>query len=176
MPTPPPGTPDIDLTVSGNFGDIGGAAFTTGQFQPAGSGAFNSFVQIQNNGTEQGYNTDASPQYDEKNSHNNNHSILLADVPIVVGDGTNGTSEGVLYREFLLDLNEPNGGTKRYLSLDSLQIWQERRATSPISRPARDLPVPTPTIWPTISMQALIAGSRSPTGCRTAAGKATTAS
>ena len=72
MPTWPPGTPDIDLTVSGNFGDIGGAAFTTG--------------------------------------------------------------------------------------------------------PARDLPVPTPTIWPTISMQAPIVGSRLPTAWRTAAGKATTAS
>src|SRR5262249_45027891 len=40
-------------------------------------------------------------------------------------DGTNGTQEGVAYRELLLDLNEPNGQTKPYLSLDALQVWQE---------------------------------------------------
>jgi len=50
---------------------------------------------------------------------------VLADVPVVVGDGTNGTVEGATYREFLLDLNEPNGNTKPYISLDALQIWQE---------------------------------------------------
>ncbi len=127
MPTKPPGTPDLDLTEPNSFGLINDAVFTTGQTQPAGSGnnAFNAFVQIQNNGTEQGYNTDANAQYDEKNSHNHNHSILLADVPIVIGDGANGTIDGVAYREFLLDLNEPNGGTKPYISLDKLQIWQE---------------------------------------------------
>ena len=124
MPTRPPGTPDIDLTFDDTFGILNGAVFATGLNQPAGTGAFDSFVQLQNGGTEQGYNTDASSQYDEKNSHNHNHSILLADVPIVFGDGTNGTVEGVAYREFLLDLNEPNG-SNRYISLDALQIWQE---------------------------------------------------
>src|SRR6185503_6557021 len=42
---------------------------------------------------------------------------------IVIGDGSNGTIEGLAYREFRLDLNEPNG--TRYLSLDALQIWQQ---------------------------------------------------
>ena len=125
MPTLPPGTPDLDLTGTNTAGTVNGAAFMTGQTQPAGTGAFNAFVQIQRNGTEQGYNTDASAQYDEKNSHNHNHSVLLADVPIVFGDGSNGTIDGVAYREFLLDLNEPNGGTKPYISLDALQIWQQ---------------------------------------------------
>lgn len=121
MPTPPPGTPDLNLTTAGSFGEFNGAVFATGQTQPSGTGNFDSFVQIQHNGVEQGYNTDANAQYDEKNSHNHNHSILLAEVPIVIGDGTNGTVEGVAYREFRLDLNEANGG---YISLDSLQIWQ----------------------------------------------------
>src|SRR3954464_8044227 len=98
MPTRPPGTPDIDLTFNDTFGILNGAVFATGQIQSAGTGTFNSFVQIQHTGTEQGYNTDASPQYDEKSAHNHNHSILLADVPIVVGDGSNGTAEGVAYR------------------------------------------------------------------------------
>ena len=125
MTTRPPGTPTVDLTDSGDAGSINNAIFATGPVQPAGSGAFNSFVQIQHKGTEQGYNTDASAQFDEKNSAPHNHSILLADVPIVVGDGSNGTIEGLTYREFLLDLNEPNGGSKPYISLDALQIWQE---------------------------------------------------
>jgi uncharacterized repeat protein (TIGR01451 family) len=125
MPTKPPGTPTLDLTDAGDFGVIGDAVFTTGQVQPAGTGAFNSFVQIQRKGSEQGYNTDHSPQYDEKSSAPHNHSVLLADVPVVVGDGSNGTVEGLTYREFLLDLNEPNGGSKPYISLDALQIWQE---------------------------------------------------
>ena len=123
MPTKPPGTPDLDLTEAGSFGVFGDAVFMTGQIQSAGTGQFDSFVQIQRNVSEQGYNTDASAQYDEKNSHNHNHSILLADVPIVIGDGSNGTVEGVAYREFLLDLNEAN--SKPYISLDKLQIWQE---------------------------------------------------
>jgi uncharacterized repeat protein (TIGR01451 family) len=121
MPTKPPGTPDLDLTDPNTFGFINDAVFMTASLQPAGTGNFDTFVQIQHNGTEQGYNTDASAQYDEKNSHNHNHSILLAEVPIVIGDGQNGTIEGAAYREFLLDVNEPNGG---YISLDALQIWQ----------------------------------------------------
>ena len=116
-------TPTLDLTTAGSSGEIGGAVFTTGSVQPAGTGVFDAFVQIQHNGTEQGYNTDAGAQYDEKNSHNHNHSILLADVPIVFGDGSNGTIDGVAYREFRLDLNDA-GGTKRLLSLDKLQLWQ----------------------------------------------------
>jgi uncharacterized repeat protein (TIGR01451 family) len=125
MPTTPAGTPDVDLTSANTFGVINGAVFATGQVQPAGTGTFNSFVQLQQNGSEEGYNTDASAQYNEQPAHNHNHSILLADVPIIIGDGSNGTLEGVAYREFLLDLNDPNGNTKPYMSLDALQIWQE---------------------------------------------------
>ena len=80
-------------------------------------------MQIQANGTEQGYNTDASAQFNEKPGHTT--SLLLANIPTVVGDGSNGTVEGMVYRQFVLDANEPNGGSKNLLSLDSLQIWQE---------------------------------------------------
>lgn len=174
MPTRPPGTPDIDLTFDDTFGILNGAVFATGLNQPAGTGAFDSFVQLQNGGTEQGYNTDASSQYDEKNSQNHNHSILLADVPIVFGDGTNGTVEGVAYREFLLDL----GRTAAIGIFRSTRCRSGRKkpATSPTSRPARDLPAPTPIISPTISMPAATTGSRSTTGSRTAAARATSAS
>ena len=114
---------DLNLTASGSFGAIGDALFMTGQLQSAGTAAFSSFVQIQNNGTEQGYNTDAAPQYNEKSTHTHNHSVLLAEVPIVYGDGSNGTVAGVAYREFLLNVNEISG-SRQLLSLDKLQLWQ----------------------------------------------------
>ena len=157
MPTKPPGTPTLDRTEDDSFGVINDVVFQTGQTQSAGTGVFNSFVQLQRNGSEQGYNTDAAPQFDENNSTQHNHSILLADVPIVIGDGTNGTVEGMAYREFLLDLNESGGG---YISLDKLQIWQEESGSPPISRPARVSPAATPIISPMISMPAATSGSR----------------
>src|SRR3954470_15362250 len=123
MPLKPPGSPTIDLTDPNDFGTIDTAVFQTGFIQPAGTGVFNSFVQIQHNGIEQGYNTDNSiEQFDEKNAHH--HSLLLANIPIVIGDGTHGTVEGVTYRQFVLDINDP-AGTKQYISLDELQLWQE---------------------------------------------------
>jgi uncharacterized repeat protein (TIGR01451 family) len=125
MPTRPPGTPTLDLTTDGSFGVIDNVVFETAQVQPAGTGTFNTFEQIQHNGIEQGYNTDGTKEFDTKSSDVFNHSLLLSQVPIVIGDGTNGTTAGVAYREFMLDINEPNGGTKPFLSLDSLQIWQE---------------------------------------------------
>ena len=124
MPLRPPGTPDVDLTIASSFGVVDDAVFQTGQLQSAGTGVFNTFVQIQHNGTEQGYNTSGPAQFDEKNSAQFNHALLLANVPIVIGDGTNGTVEGVAYRQFLLDINDANGA-KQFLSLDKLQIWQE---------------------------------------------------
>src|SRR5215471_2963126 len=125
MPIRPPGTPTLDLTTADSFGIIDDAVFQTALAQPAGTGTFNTFDQIQHNGFEQGYNTDGTKQFDNKASAVFNHSILLSQIPIVIGDGTNGTTDGVAYRQFLLDINEPTIGTDPFLSLDSLQIWQE---------------------------------------------------
>jgi uncharacterized repeat protein (TIGR01451 family) len=123
MPTRPPGTPDVDLTFDGASGTINNAVFMTGLFQPTPD-QFSSFLEIRNNGTEQGYNTDGTLQFNDRDVQNSTHSILLANVPIVVGDGSNGTTEGVAYREFRINIAEA-GNTKQFLSLDGLQIWQE---------------------------------------------------
>src|SRR3954447_6489140 len=125
MPTPPSSSSTVDLTASGNFGTIGDAVFTASSVN-AGTGSFPAFVQISNTGTEQGYNTDARPvQFNSGDNENHNHSLLLANIPIVEGGNVPGTVEGVLYREFLFDANEPNSGDNPLLSLDRLQIWQE---------------------------------------------------
>src|SRR5205085_2350263 len=123
MPTRPPGTPDVDLTFDGASGTINGAVFMTGLPQGTAD-QFSSFLEIRHNGTEQGYNTDGALQQNQQDVHNSTHSILLAEVPIFIGDGTAGTADGVPYRVFHLNIAEA-GSTKQFLSLDGLQVWQE---------------------------------------------------
>src|ERR1044072_6875107 len=123
MPTPPPGTPDLDLTLPGTAGSINGAVFMTGLYGLVPD-QLSTFLEIRHNGVEQGYNTDGALQQDQRDVQNATHSILLAEVPIVIGDGSQGTTEGVAYREFRLNLGEA-GRAKQYLSLDALQLWQE---------------------------------------------------
>jgi len=118
-----PTTPNVDLTFDGASGTINGGVFMTGTFQ-ASPTTFSSFLEVRHNGTEQGYNTNGTLQYDTLDGQNSTHSILLANVPIVIGDGSQGTEEGVVYREFRLNIGEA-GTNKQLLSLDSFQIWQE---------------------------------------------------
>ena len=113
---------NVDLTTSGTFGAVGDGLFMTGDFQLDTSGGFVSVVRMQAPGTQQGYNTDAVPQYNEKDDHTT--SLLLSDIPIVYGNGEGGTAEGVAYREFVFRLNDPNG-TRSTISLDELQIWHQ---------------------------------------------------
>src|SRR5437773_7831830 len=125
MPTPPAASSTVDLTTSGNFGTVDGAVFDASQVK-AGTGSFPAFLQINHTGTEQGYNTDFRPvQFNETTNTNHDHSLLLANIPIVEGDGTGGTVEGMLYRQFLFDANEGNSGENPFLSFDRLQIYQE---------------------------------------------------
>src|ERR1044072_7705040 len=123
MPTPPPGTPDLDLTLPGTAGSINGAVFMTGLYGLVPD-QLSTFLEIRHNGVEQGYNTDGALPQDQRDVQNATHSVLLAEIPIVVGDGSHGTIEGVAYHEFRLNINEA-GNAKQYLSLDPLQIWQE---------------------------------------------------
>lgn len=126
-----------DLTTAGSTCDpFAGAIYTNAIPQPTGTGFIDPFLRLQNNFIEQGYNTgatwDSSPgggdfQYDQKNPSFDGdplitddflgytHDLALSDVPIV-------TIDGVDYREFWLDINEPNG-IKSLLSLDELQIF-----------------------------------------------------
>src|SRR6185503_3572502 len=100
MPTRPPGSPTVDLTTDDSFGIINGIVFETSILQPSGTGTFNTFEQVQASPTEQGLNTDGDSELNTKASAASNHSLLLSQVPIVIGDGANGTLDGVSYREF----------------------------------------------------------------------------
>jgi len=108
----------LDLTTAGASGSINNALFQQTSPQPTGTGVIDSFLRLQANGTEQGYNTDARPlQFDEKTDLTFTHSLLLSAVPVV-------TIDGVAYRQFLLDINESNGQGRNLLTLDQLQLFQ----------------------------------------------------
>jgi len=110
------------LTTSSSSATINDAVFMP--FNPdtaTGTGNFDSFLRIQGNGTERGYNTDGTTQYQTKGG-TWTHSILLdATTPPRVQMGGN------WYREILVDIDE-DGGPGRYLSLDQLVVSLE---TSP---------------------------------------------
>jgi len=125
----------IDLTGAGSSATVNGAIMQQIDPQPTGTGYIDSFVRLQSPGnadTENGYNTDARGwvfnQFDANSSPQFTRSLLLDDV----GTATIGDT---VYRQFLLDINEPNGSTKHghgqnawyeqdsLVSLDSVRIY-----------------------------------------------------
>jgi hypothetical protein len=110
----------LDLTTAGSSGTINDLYVQQDFLQPAGTGVINSFLRVQaqgNNTTEQGYNTDARPlEFDENNSPNFTRSLLLSDIPVI-------EFNGVLYREFGLDLNEQNNGNRGLIDLTDFELY-----------------------------------------------------
>ena len=111
----------LDLTTAGATED--GTAAVGGTFivqqvpdQSTGTGVIDSFVRIQNNVNESGYNTDLAPQLDTK-AGTFTHSITLGEVPLVA------LADGNVYYQFLLDINQNTGGTNEFLSLTQIQIF-----------------------------------------------------
>jgi hypothetical protein len=107
------------LTTTSSSEMVNGAIFMP--FNPdtaTGTGNFDSFLRIQANGTERGYNTDyKTPEFDTK-AGTWTHSVLVNSMtPPRVEVG------GDWYREILIDINQTTGG--RYLSLDQLVISLE---------------------------------------------------
>jgi len=109
---------DLSVNTSGTVTAATGqdTIFERYNAPPTGTGVFNPFVRIQNKGTEKGYNTDGSLEFDQKQGQtggkNWTHSLKLGDIPV-----TNGNIQ------FLLDINQSQGGDNRYLSLDVMQIF-----------------------------------------------------
>src|SRR4051812_9726612 len=107
--------PTLDLTTRGSSGWIGDAQFVQTDAQPTGTGNINSFVRVQANGVEQGYNTSARPlQYNENSSPQFTRSLKLSEVPQV-------TINGKVSLEFLLDVNQT--AANPMLSLDDLRVY-----------------------------------------------------
>ena len=109
----------IDLTTAGatfTGVDALGGAFTVQQVdkQSTGTGVIDSFLRIQQNRVEQGYNTSLSTPLDDKGG-NFTRALSLSEVPILDIAGT-------LYRQFLLDINQID--SQSLLSLNQIQIFQ----------------------------------------------------
>ena len=95
--------------------DIGGILYDASDIN-AGTGNYDSFLRIQNTGTETGFNTDNPvAQLDDKTG-NFTHSLLIANLDTV-------TVNGVDYYQIRLDLNETNSKTGPNISLDQLQLF-----------------------------------------------------
>jgi hypothetical protein len=104
----------LDLGSSGS-GFLGGAFFSTTDIQPTGTGVFDPFLTIQNTPVEQGYNS-SDLNFDTKRVPQWNHEIQFSQLQTTTMNGTQ-------YYGFVIDVNEPNGGPKSLISLDSLKIW-----------------------------------------------------
>ena len=76
---------------------------------------FDTFLQLKNAGTEEGYNTDARPfQLNQVGDLTVTRSLKLADVPVVNIGGTN-------YRQFFLDVNETTKNPQ--ITLEELRVY-----------------------------------------------------
>jgi len=111
---------EYDLTTDTSVQQVAieGAIWTKlASSDPTGSGIFESFLRVQKNGVEKGYNTDYRPiQFDENSSAQFTRSFKLADVPQVkIGE--------TIYREFQLDINQSSKDPEWYISLDKFQVW-----------------------------------------------------
>src|SRR3712207_951575 len=104
----------VDLSSNGS-GSINGALFQVGSIHPAGTGVFDPFLTIQNNGWQQGYNS-GTGNFDTKREPQWNHEIRFSDLQQT-------TINGTAYIGFSVDINEPNGGGKSTISLDGLKLY-----------------------------------------------------
>ena len=118
----------VNLLTVGTSGTINGAQFVQGN-GGSGTGIFPAFVQISGSGAafeppntvRQGYNTTVNNTFDNGSSATFNHEITVGSLPVV-------NVAGVAYYAFLLDINENNNATDRFLSLDDVQIFTSATA------------------------------------------------
>lgn len=96
--------------------------------QPTGTGYIDSFLRVEQNGSEQGFNTDGRPMLcdgvtcDDKTDLTFTHDLSTAAVPTT-------TINGQTYREFFLDINEQANTVGSLLTLDQLKIFVSDQAS-----------------------------------------------
>jgi len=113
----------IDLRTQGSLDESGianGALFYQNVDQSSGTGFIDPFLRIQDSPVEEGFNTDyrsnGQAPLDDKSDPNYTHSLKLGDLATV-------TKNGVDYYLFSLDIDEPNSGPLRYISLDEVKLY-----------------------------------------------------
>lgn len=113
----------LNLSTIPSNGEINDALFSRTNPHGQGTGNFESFLRIQANSSESGYNTDGTLEFDSKPGIWT-HSIKISDIPLVSYNGVN-------YREILLDAGEqgPLGGTNNALQINVLDMYLLDAAT-----------------------------------------------
>jgi len=109
----------VDL-INGDSGTIsnqyGSAVFEFTQPQSTGTGLIQPFLRVQNDPSEQGYNTSGGTPFNDM-AGPWTHDLTFADLVT-----TEVTLNGQLYFKLMLDIDEP-GGAKSLISLDQLQFY-----------------------------------------------------
>jgi hypothetical protein len=110
----------LDLRTIGSTATVNNAIFTQDTSQPTGTGYIDPFLRLQDSPIEEAFNTDyrsnGQAPLDAKSDPNYTHSLQLSDLAAV-------NKGGVDYYCFSLDLDEPDSGPLRYLSLDELRLY-----------------------------------------------------
>ena len=85
--------------------------------QSHGTGALQTYLTVDADGVERGYNTDFRPvQFDASSDTLATRALPLSNVPVVTVDGQQ-------YREFVLNLDQIDANGDRQLSVDEIQIF-----------------------------------------------------
>ena len=106
----------VDLTGDNHKGRINHAEFDWTSEQPTGTGAIQSFLRVQADPAEEGYNTSGGTPFDDK-SGPWTHDIRVSDLEasiVTIGE--------IQYYKLLLDVNEP-GGEESLISMDRLEFY-----------------------------------------------------
>ncbi len=110
----------VDLRTAASTGTANGALFSQLVTAPTGSGNMDPFLRLQNSPIEQAFNTDyrvgGQAPLDAKSDLTFTHSLTLGQLATV-------NQGGVDYYMFTLDIDEPNSGPLKYISLDQFKLY-----------------------------------------------------
>ncbi len=109
---------EVDLIDGPTVVDINGGLWNRAQNFKVGTGLLNPFLTIQNDGSEEGFNTDAAtlPLDDKRQEFTN--ALPLNHIPVINKKGGGGA-----YREIIFDANEANSDPDAQYSIDQFDLW-----------------------------------------------------
>lgn len=114
----------VDTTTDGAIVEYIGK--DNNDFGSSGTGVINSFLQTQDNPSEEGYNTNGTTEFDTGSSPQFNRAILVSEIPTVACESLDGTETAPgLCWELFSDINDSNANDPdaSHIQLTDLEIW-----------------------------------------------------
>jgi hypothetical protein len=115
---------EVETTTDGAIVEYIGDDNVT--FGASGSGIFESFLQTQDDPSEEGYNTDGDKEFDTGSSPTFNHAILVSEIPVVTCESLDGleSTPGLCW-ELFADINDSNANdpAAKQIQLTELEVW-----------------------------------------------------